>query len=163
MSPLPMKPVSDAIKESVVNGKKLLATIFILMTIAIWWNGCTEPQNPTIHPADWTEPGAENSHTNKIASSGIEVCHACHGGADASDYYGGSSGVSCYDCHEGGPSGHYAWEDWMQPVTADSSHGMAAQTRGFDDCRKCHGQNLDGGTVNLACTLCHTPQQILNW
>jgi predicted CxxxxCH...CXXCH cytochrome family protein len=36
-------------------------------------------------------------------------------------------------------------------------HGMALKLQG-EDCRNCHGEELDGGTVQVSCDECHTPQ-----
>lgn len=117
--------------------------------------GCNEPADPPIHPDEWIIPGAENSHMEKIAERGIIGCKVCHGGYEKNDYFGGTSGVSCYNCHAGGQSGHPAWSEWMN-IDSDLFHGVAADTRGLDNCRICHGDDLTGGIVEMSCNLCHS-------
>ncbi len=134
----------------------------IIILVVIIFMGCTTEMEPQIHPSDWVEVNAENSHMQKIAVAGIEGCKSCHGSPVANDYFGGKSGVSCYDCHESGPSGHPVWATWMQDTTSLEFHGFVAQnTRGFDDCQQCHGNDFSGGSVGSACTLCHA--DINNW
>jgi len=55
------------------------------------------------HPPTWTTPGSDSSHAAYIKDQywSMDRCKICHG----DDYRGGSSGVSCYNCHpqQGGP------------------------------------------------------------
>ncbi len=55
-------------------------------------------ENPHVaspHPEGW-----KHDHGNYVEHNGYTSCATCHG----SDYRGGTSGVSCYQCHNG-PSG----------------------------------------------------------
>lgn len=132
---------------------KLLQLIFLVLI----YSACNEPANPPIHPDEWIIFGAENSHTEKIAESGIVVCKECHGGSEKNDYFGGTSGVSCYDCHGGGPSGHPKIFPWTSPDSAEY-HGRIFWENGwnFSNCQKCHGQDFTGGVVESNCNTCHT-------
>ena len=123
--------------------------------VGLFLFACTDKTEPPIHPDDWVKPGAINSHTAKIAASGIEGCQACHGGTERTDYFGGTSGISCYTCHEGGPSGHPAWAAWMDSDSPDF-HGTAVISRGLGTCKSCHGEDLSGGTAKSSCVICHT-------
>ncbi|MFQ6616331.1 MAG: hypothetical protein ACE5HZ_06125 [Fidelibacterota bacterium] len=133
----------------------------MLSLVLILSGGCTEEGEPTVHPGSWLDPGNDNSHMARIVSAGIGGCQGCHG----EDYEGGTSGVSCYTCHEGGPSGHPHPRVWL--LTPDSTvfHGNQARSRGFEDCARCHGENLDGGVAGetRACTACHDPEDIDEW
>ncbi|MCA9726714.1 MAG: hypothetical protein KC729_03460 [Candidatus Eisenbacteria bacterium] len=100
------------------------------------------------HPYGWVRPEEIPFHGNAFVSEGPAYCENCHG----ADSRGGWSGVSCYTCHAGGPSGHP--DGWMNPSSA-SFHGRRASQQGFEDCRRCHGNDLEGGISGVACSDCH--------
>jgi len=114
-----------------------------------------------MHPNAWLITGESESHMAKISESGTESCQVCHGEPYLNDYYGGSSGVSCYECHKGGPSGHPAWNEWMEPES-DESHGTLFLDRGVLDCGSCHGLDLTG-RIATGCDACHTNQELQTW
>lgn len=118
-------------------------------------SGCAEDNIPSTHPDNWLEPGDPNSHMTKIQAAGIAGCKPCHGGADVNDYLGGSSGVSCYSCHEGGPSGHPAWAVWMGDTTSTQFHGAVAHEKGASYCNDCHSADGTIGITGHTCTNCH--------
>ena len=103
------------------------------------------------HPVGWVAP---SQHGGAVEARGPQRCRVCHG----SDYQGGWVGVSCFDCHEG-PGGHP--EGWPAPGSANF-HGAVVVAEGDADCRRCHGEDLEGGTSGLACVSpgCHTSQAI---
>ena len=126
---------------------KLLTLAFVIFFVT----GCTKRGEPTMHPSDWNDSSSESSHMAKIAVTGIEGCKPCHGGIEKHDYFGGSSGVSCYQCHAGGPSGHPAFNLWVgSPENADF-HGKENMER----CNLCHGKYLTGGVSEVSCYTCH--------
>ena len=127
--------------------KKLFSISIILLLLA----GCTEIAEPTMHPTDWTDQGSEDSHMAKIAVTGTEGCKACHGGVEKHDYFGGSSDVSCYQCHAGGPSGHPAFNIWIGTPESPNFHGKENVER----CNLCHGKYLTGGISEVSCYTCH--------
>jgi len=47
---------------------------------------------------------------------------------------------------------------WMDPGNSDQFHGMVLRRAIYNlsGCRGCHGADLSGGAVNVACTSCHT-------
>ncbi len=48
-------------------------------------------------------------------------------------------------------------EGWLTKTSADF-HGKAVQAKSWDmrSCKTCHGDNYDGGTVQVSCLTCHT-------
>ncbi len=135
-----------------------LTSCSVLLLIVV---SCTETGEPSVHPDGWEEEESLNFHGLKVEASGIESCMSCHG----EYYFGGTSGVDCYSCHAGGPSGHPSVSEWLLNSDGDMFHGDAAQERSFSDCARCHGENLDGGIVGeeKACTICHTNEEIVEW
>ena len=129
--------------------KKLLIFSIIILIVT----GCTKLGEPTIHPSEWTNTDSENSHMAKIAVTGIEGCKACHGGIEKNDYFGGTSEVSCYACHLGGPSGHPSFNIWMGSPDNNDFHGNENLSR----CVQCHGGFTDehGGIAGVSCSTCH--------
>lgn len=129
--------------------KNILLFSFIILLVS----GCTKLGEPTMHPRDWNDPSSENSHMAKIVVTGIEECKVCHGGIEKHDFFGGTSGVSCYQCHAGGPSGHPAFNIWMGSPEHDEFHGNDNPNR----CVQCHGNFTDesGGLAEVSCYTCH--------
>jgi len=129
--------------------KNILLFSFIILLVS----GCTKLGEPTMHPSDWNDPSSENSHMAKIVVTGIEECKACHGGTEKHDYFGGTSRVSCYECHLGGPSGHPAFNIWMGSPEHNEFHGNDNPNR----CVQCHGNFADesGGLAEVSCYTCH--------
>lgn len=123
----------------------------IILFAVLLVTGCTKLGEPEMHPADWNEPGSDNSHMAKIAVNGTERCKVCHGGIEKHDYFGGSSGVSCYQCHAGGPSGHPAFNIWVGLPDGANFHGK----EDIKSCKSCHGQDLTGGIAEVSCFTCH--------
>jgi hypothetical protein len=105
---------------------------------------------PSGHPEGWVPPSGANFHGAVVEENGPQGCRDCHG----DDYRGGTSGRSCFTCHEGGPGGHPALSEWYTP-TSTEFHGLVACENGFDDCARCHELDGTGGTSGLGCGNCH--------
>ena len=104
---------------------------------------------PSGHPSTgWLEKTSPNYHGLKVAQTGPSVCAACHG----EDYQGGTSGVSCYTCHNG-PSGHPS-TGWFDS-SSDNYHGLKVAQTGPSICAACHGEDYQGGTNGVSCYTCH--------
>ena len=130
-----------------------MKNILLFSMLMFFLVGCTELGEPPMHPSDWTDPKSEDSHMAKIAVTGIEGCKDCHGGLEKHDYFGGTSGVSCYECHSSGPSGHPDYNLWMGTPTSSDFHGNDNSSR----CAACHGSftDISGGLVGVSCYTCH--------
>lgn len=131
---------------------------------------CTEVKDPALHPDGWLDRESDYSHMAKIAATGIEGCRTCHGNpADSHDYFGGTSGVSCAQCHESGPSGHPVFATWVG-APPDSNASVDAQEKFHGTaflldqrCENCHDyyhatavSSTGKNTVGVYCTDCHT-------
>lgn len=117
--------------------------------------GCYDCHDgPGGHPFGWADPISTHFHGDQVAEAGKADCAPCHASTLSGNlaFTGGWSGVSCYTCHAGGPSGHPA--GWMDPQAA-AFHGQQVLSHGVDDCTRCHGFGLSGGTSGVACSKCH--------
>ena len=138
--------------SQVRKGLVLLSLIAVYLIVA---TGCGQP-NPYAsfdqdkasegHAANWLP----SKHAD-AASDNMDHCEECHG----DDFYGGISGVACFDCHLGS-------EDSVHPETwadlAYARHGDYTETAGNSSCAiaSCHGNNLDGiAASGPSCTSCH--------
>ena len=109
--------------------------------------GCSElkddVQGPTsggtqLHPPEWSQPASTGFHGRVLKQNGWDdtSCRPCHGG----DYNGGTSGVSCINCHP------------AYPHAAQFPGGRhTAYLRGtlfpLYDCKVCHGSDYAGGPI----------------
>ncbi|MBI5020452.1 MAG: CxxxxCH/CxxCH domain-containing protein [Ignavibacteriales bacterium] len=129
-----------------------LAFAFILLSIS-----CSELKKNlpaasngdlSIHDAGWNEPNSPNSHGKFLKSKNWNVneCASCHG----NNFYGGSTKVSCRDCHSSYP--HPAE---FEEVTG---HPVFIRSNGFplEQCKLCHGNTYSGEkVVTVSCRDCH--------
>lgn len=135
-----------------------IVNIFIIFILI---QGCSklqkelpEPTSPSlIHSVGWVDTSSSNFHGRYLKSINWknESCVQCH----ASDYSGGTSKVSCYNCHKSYP--HRS--GWKQ-VGNVSFHGNFLKNDNWDliSCGKCHGANYDGGSItDISCMTsgCH--------
>ncbi len=108
-----------------------------------------EIEAPQTHVEGWMDQSSASFHGAKLENINLISCQECHG----NDHRGGTSGVSCYKCHAGGPSGHPG--GWMDTTSA-KFHGPALAARGMDECAACHGEDFRGRENNgSSCYLCH--------
>ncbi|UCH61810.1 MAG: CxxxxCH/CxxCH domain-containing protein [Fidelibacterota bacterium] len=120
-----------------------------------WWS-CTEvAEGGKVHPDKWDDP-SDAFHGDKIRAVGLSGCVQCHG----EKFSGGTSGVACSECHsDGGAIPHPPLAEYIDP-SHDNYHGRIFWLNNWDfsSCQACHGQNLEGGVVESACsnTACHT-------
>lgn len=114
---------------------------------------CSEDKNPlpsVSYSEEWNNVQSADFHGKKVLAAGHETCKSCHG----ADFKGGKSGASCYgsSCHSTYPH----QPEWNYIDHADS-HGQYLKTHSaaLENCKKCHGSNLRGGTSQVSCFGCH--------
>lgn len=95
------------------------------------------------HPADFGEAG---QHGQAYVGEYATTCAACHDprGVDDLEFPAGAPG--CNSCHSGYP---HPW-DWL------GGHGASwLDEEAQPTCAPCHGEDLSGGTSEVACDSCH--------
>lgn len=130
-----------------------MKNILLFSTIILLLAGCTKVGEPPMHPSGWLDAESDDSHMAKIVVASTKTCRPCHGGLEKHDFFGGTSGVSCYECHAGGPSGHPAFNLWVGSPESSDFHGKDNPSR----CVSCHGKfnDEDGGLAEVSCYACH--------
>ncbi len=130
----------------------VLRSVTLLAVAGLLAAGCAdrkELETPETHVEGWMDPASSQFHGAKIEAVNLISCQDCHG----ADYKGGTSGVSCYKCHAGGPSGHPG--GWMDS-TSTHFHGLTVAADGTAGCAVCHGEDFRGQENNgSSCYLCH--------
>ena len=119
-------------------------TSFLLASALCLVAGCSSAPRDAdqaagnVHPSGWTA-----THRNEADING-EHCKVCHG----NDFRGGSTGVSCFDCHLSGPpfTGIHPWS------SVTDGHRTFAATASWTACANanCHGTDLRGGATDGA-------------
>ncbi len=131
-------------------------TLFTIIAILLVWT-CTETTQPELHPKHWMDSESHDFHGNQIALKGLdalETCQTCHG----ETYGGGSSQISCSDCHAGGPSGHPDFWAHIDPNSVDF-HAFGFTSETFDEdvahCLDCHTIYEEENNDITSCYECH--------
>lgn len=143
----------------------LVSTLFIYNCSEVKDDIAQPEELEGVHPEGFGTMGADNFHSFKIQASGWNMtgCQKCH----ASDYSGGTTGVSCLDCHQdaGGPEscntchGDFADDSRIAPPTdlannyLTSAKGVGAHTAHVYEskifvgvgCYDCHPGNVGDG------------------
>ena len=131
--------------------KSSFKIIILISMIAVLISFCSEDQNPlpsVSHPEEWNTVQSADFHGDKVLAAGYETCKSCHG----IDFKGGKSGVSCNDCHSTFPHP----EQWsLIGNTGSHAEFIKANAGAIEDCKKCHGSNLKGGSSGVSCYSCH--------
>ncbi len=85
----------------------------------------------SVHPPGITDPSSPDFHVNLLRDTnwGFVACQGCHG----SDFRGGTSGVSCFDCHSAGPTACVTCHGSGPTTNAHPTHATAGFT-----CDNCH-------------------------
>jgi hypothetical protein len=138
--------------------KRSLLVLGILMGVIFLSFNCTELKkelpafisgNGSIHNQDWGISASAGFHGKFLKANdwNVNPCASCHG----ADFTGGSSGVSCRDCHESFPHSHDFEESNGHPAF------MRANGYPLTSCKLCHGSSYEGGSVvTEGCTDCHS-------
>ncbi len=135
-----------------------MKNIYLTFIIIILFGGCSklqkelpEPTLPTvIHSKGWEIVSSENFHGKFLHQKQWKLtnCVSCHG----SDFGGGTSGFSCYTCHNSYP--HRV--GFLQKNSA-YYHGLYLKNESWvtSSCQGCHGADLTGGNSGVKCATCH--------
>lgn len=122
---------------------------------------CHECHQPFPHPVEWAdenETDSDDFHGNYVLDNvsmklsdaeEIPENNRCRGACHGTDYDGGLSNKTCYECHEAYP--HIF--NWSRP----QMHGVYADTFGVQEqCGVgCHGKEYEGGNTKISCYDCH--------
>lgn len=115
--------------------------------------GCHSAAYP--HPNTWNNQayrGTDDFHGQVAQGSGKTQCMTCHG----NDFEGGTSGVSCFSCHENYPHLETNWlAEGPDNLHAATFIGLA-QNNNTEKCTVCHGENYDREVGGIKCIHCHT-------
>ena len=138
---------------SIASGISILLSILLL-------SSCSDlKQNlPTaataqlqIHDKGWNDTTSIAFHGKvlKQMQYDFDECITCH----SKLYTGGTSGVSCFKCHQSFPHTS-TWTD----TTNAMYHGNYLKLKDWQqtECTSCHGDAFTGGTSGVACFTCHT-------
>ena len=113
-------------------------------------NSCFECHSSYPHLDDWLDEDQSGFHGVYLANKEwvAEECQDCHG----SDYSGGTSESSCFECHVSYPHK----ENWMVSEN-DDFHGkyIANADWASEECQTCHGEDYKGGRTQVSCFTCH--------
>lgn len=139
--------------------KHHLMILLIALGLALLAGSCSElkkdlpsPVDNTvkIHPEGWGKTVSSpdfhgTSLKNQADRWNLTKCQRCHGGS----FTGGTSGVTCYTCHDAYPH--------STRFTSGHTGYLYAKGYPFDECTLCHGSAYDGGLVGVGCTKsgCH--------
>jgi hypothetical protein len=140
--------------------RKIKYLIAFSIILAGLMAGCAKDKSPFVsvsHPPEWRDPLTDTFHGAKVLTlDTTSFCMDCHG----TDFKGGRSSVSCYDCHAAYPH-HASWFDITSPIR----HGELIRNNllRVDDCRVCHGNDLKGEGIKPPCTRCHTDSSVASW
>jgi predicted CxxxxCH...CXXCH cytochrome family protein len=145
-----------------------VSALLLLLTV-ILMQGCSKVEDNlvtapkvTTHPDGWVDTNATAFHGKYLFDNHMNLvpCAPCHG----ADFKGGTSGISCYKCHNTELIVHSkAWMD----TTATSSpyfhkkYLMDNQVN-MTVCKQCHGDDYKGGITNKSCYNCHNIATIHN-
>lgn len=85
----------------------------------------------TVHPPGIADPTSPDFHVNLLKQQNwnFALCAGCHG----SDFRGGTSGVSCVQCHSAGPTACVTCHGNGPTSNAHTAHAGASVT-----CSECH-------------------------
>jgi len=144
--------------------KRLIVRTCLAAAAALLFWGCSTgntaaPQlNPTTgqHPATW----AANHWSEYLKNP--DSCKPCHGSTTDRAAAGGTSKVSCFDCHH--PEGPHHPAGWGAAAQHGRLGAQAAdngltgfQRTSFAACTRCHGTDyVTAVGITPSCKSCHT-------
>jgi predicted CxxxxCH...CXXCH cytochrome family protein len=117
--------------------------------------------NVDAHPNGWLNPSdAVNFHGKFLETNqwNLSYCADCHG----SDYAGGSTGVSCNNCHQGTPEACTTCHGQSSDPTGMPPRDIAGNTATTNRGVGAHATHQSGGqfSASVACIECHSVPDI---
>ncbi|MCC7262100.1 MAG: hypothetical protein IT369_06220, partial [Candidatus Latescibacteria bacterium] len=151
-----------------------MGVLGLVLLSLLWWSGCGEERHNTAPPSGpaatdtvkvhedtlWANPGAgQFLHAKAIRETykgSTDFCQRCHG----DDYAGGTSKVSCLECHTAPVNGVWGLvKGVFHPAGwADSLHAQEIKVNyqgSTASCLGCHGADYTGGISGVSCFKCH--------
>ncbi|MFQ6092250.1 MAG: CxxxxCH/CxxCH domain-containing protein [bacterium] len=130
----------------------LSLSFFLLVAVG----GCSKRKLPTavsVHPPDWSEEHSPNFHGKKVERDGLPFCAQCHG----SDYRGGQSGSSCYECHPNGPEDCTLCHGGVDNETGAPPYGLNGDSLTSYKGVGAHSTHVQSGDLKkgFECIECH--------
>lgn len=144
--------------------KIFLIYSLVIVGFVVFLYGCSEVKNdltvatvPGIHATGWVDPSSANFHGKSLETTNYDLnaCKSCHGG----DFSGGTSGVSCSNCHASPQSCNLCHGNNEHINPPKSLNGGQLNTdRGVG----AHVQHLTSDTTQrhsaiVECNECHLP------
>ncbi len=131
---------------------KTLLGLSIIFVIFLY--SCSEKKDSLsvgTHPEGWNNPQSAQFHARVVLESGYESCQSCHG----ADFKGGTSQISCYQCH-----GNFPHPVGFAALSSPDFHGEFIKQPPLNwnirECRSCHGLDYSGRSYAPSCNTCHT-------
>ncbi|MBI4720424.1 MAG: CxxxxCH/CxxCH domain-containing protein [Chitinivibrionia bacterium] len=108
---------------------------------------------PGAHPDSWMDAESPDFHGRFVSLDGTAACEHCHG-IEAS---GGSSGVSCADCHGAGTDACVECHGGLDNMTGAPPYGLDGETSDTSLAVGAHTVHLEASSLGApaACGACH--------
>ena len=157
-------------KEDFLNGyaKKQLIQIGAILVVGLVAFGCKstitnhtndKPQVVPYHAEGWNVRRAANFHGVYVQANGYSECSACHGITT----YGGSSGISCLNCHNLTILGCTGCHGGKDNTTGAPPYGLSHDSLPTDIAVGAHTAHVQGSVFSdgIPCQSCHRVPTLL--
>ena len=137
---------------SIVSGIAILLSISLLSSCSDLKQNLPTPVTAQlqVHEKGWNDTTSAAFHGKVLKQVQYEFdeCVTCH----SKLYTGGTSGVSCFKCHQSFPHS----SNWTDTTNA-MYHGNYLKLKDWQEseCSSCHGAGFAGGSSGVACFTCH--------
>jgi len=128
----------------------------VLMASSLSQNCSTERDPvtlPSAHPASWMNQESPDFHGHFVSVDGTSSCEHCHG----VESRGGSTGVSCMDCHGTGTQACIVCHGGLDNTTGAPPYGLNGETSETSLPVGAHTAHFEGSSLGAAvpCDACH--------
>lgn len=104
-------------------------------------------QSIDVHKEGIVDTTSVNFHGKYQFKNGFADCSSCHG----ANFGGGNQSPPCTTCH----STIAIHKDGYKDTNSPDFHGKNQLAKDFTACKKCHGDNFQGGVNSPSCANCH--------